>query len=892
MFTTDLLFTSSTPASPADVAQPNDGGSSVLLAALWPSAELVHQFAIRPVAGKFSPLSYEGGIGALAGLSASKHDCYFACAEYATAGSRTAANATCASAFWMDFDCGDTKATDGKGYATEALAHAALDQFLTTTGIPVPSHVVRSGGGLHVYWAVTVPIPKADWQEHAAQLKALCKHHGLLADPSRTSDIASVLRVPGTLNWKYDPPRPVVLDVARAASDREALLVAIATAQARIVPEPEAHITRPDAGAPQILPPDAPPELGVLASALTVLDPDCDEATWKLHRLAPLARAAREHPALAVRLRDLARTWSSGELRGSPSQAWRTPGASNGSTGEEIFEREWNRFLTADFPGTPVTLGTIFHEAKAAGWEGRSALEQAKRLVSRVVAAAKAGDVGAPFGSDAIAALNVVASASQADYQRVRGDLKKAKISIGALEKMMKAEDGEPASARTHHGYAKDLISRLTIDGWAPVAHDGVLYVVDPGSKIWLRQELPHLERKVAEAYDGNENCIRVNDYRGIAGLAVTLAEDHTFFDQAPIGVACSGAFLRVSGESTERVPLSPSHRQRVMLEFDPREQDTPHFNRFLHETFKSDVAGEEEQQVALMQEVAGAIMLGLMARHQKAVLFYDPFGRAGKGTMERILRQLVPAQFVTAVSPFKWNEPYFLATLVGARLNVVGELPETQSIPAADFKTVIGGDLLTGRHPAGRPISFTNEAAHLFMSNHMISTKDQSEAFFARWLILEFPNSRLVSGERIEPLTADRIIDEELPGVAAWALQGAARLLRAGKFSASMAHDRLMQKWRQGNSSLQEFIHDECELVEAAFISRAAFYREYSAWCQENGRKAFAKSRVRELLAANVRLGLRETKLDGYDGYRGISLKADGAAALAATLSDVDVGF
>ena len=150
---------------------------------------------------------------------------------------------------------------------------------------------------------------------------------------------------------------------------------------------------------------------------------------------------------------------------------------------------------------------------------------------------------------------------------------------------------------------------------------------------------------------------------------------------------------------------------------------------------FKSDIPNEEEQQVILIQEIVGAIMLGLMARYQKAVQFYDPFGRAGKGTLERMITGLIPDEFVSAVSPFKWDNEYYLASLAGSRLNTVGELSDSKPIPAAAFKTVTGGDLLTGRHPTHRPFTFKNEAAHLFMSNHLITTNDHSEALFTRWL-------------------------------------------------------------------------------------------------------------------------------------------------------------
>lgn len=96
--------------------------------------------------------------------------------------------------------------------------------------------------------------------------------------------------------------------------------------------------------------------------------------------------------------------------------------------------------------------------------------------------------------------------------------------------------------------------------------------------------------------------------------------------------------------------------------------------------------------------------MFGLMQRYHKAVLFYDPYGRAGKGTACDMLAAVVPTEFVTEVaSPFNWNNEYYLATLARSRLNLVGELPENTPLPAAEFKTVTGGDILTGRHPRYR---------------------------------------------------------------------------------------------------------------------------------------------------------------------------------------------
>lgn len=183
--------------------------------------------------------------------------------------------------------------------------------------------------------------------------------------------------------------------------------------------------------------------------------------------------------------------------------------------------------------------------------------------------------------------------------------------------------------------------------------------------------------------------------------------------------------------------------------------------------------------------------------------------------------------------------------------------------------------DLITGRHPTHRPITFTNEAAHLFMSNHLINTRDHSEAFFARWLVIEFPNSRLRTGLPIDPMLAKRISDSEMPGIAYWALEGAARLMKNGAFSKSSAHDRLMNQWRRSANSLEEFIGEECTLSQDSQYRRSDFYRDYTSWCSDNGRKPFAKGRVKDLLEHNIGMGIRLVELNGHETFKGVMKKS-----------------
>lgn len=111
-------------------------------------------------------------------------------------------------AIWIDID---VKANDQKHYATHDEAWQAFVGMRKSLGLPPPSAVVNTGGGLHIYWISDKPLLPHEWAPYANGLKALLLANDFKFDPTCTADSARILRVPGTFNYKYDPPRPVEL---------------------------------------------------------------------------------------------------------------------------------------------------------------------------------------------------------------------------------------------------------------------------------------------------------------------------------------------------------------------------------------------------------------------------------------------------------------------------------------------------------------------------------------------------------------------------------------------------------------------------------------------------------------------------------------------------------
>ena len=116
---------------------------------------------------------------------------------------RSQQNAVALRSLFLDIDC------KGEGYANLNEAVVALAGFLKATGLPKPSIMVASGGGLHVYWVVSRALTPDEWKPLAYALAEATKQHGLKCDTQVTIDSARVLRIPNTFNRKTDPARPV-----------------------------------------------------------------------------------------------------------------------------------------------------------------------------------------------------------------------------------------------------------------------------------------------------------------------------------------------------------------------------------------------------------------------------------------------------------------------------------------------------------------------------------------------------------------------------------------------------------------------------------------------------------------------------------------------------------
>lgn len=140
------------------------------------------------------------GLAALVEKHKDRHGVYYAPESFKTE-ARSQPYVLALKALRLDIDAGQKKHDkDPHGtYATQHDARQALQRFSTATGL-LPSIVVSSGEGLHVYYVLNESCAPHEWQPVAEALKRFCNGHGLRTDPTVTADSARILRPLTTLH--------------------------------------------------------------------------------------------------------------------------------------------------------------------------------------------------------------------------------------------------------------------------------------------------------------------------------------------------------------------------------------------------------------------------------------------------------------------------------------------------------------------------------------------------------------------------------------------------------------------------------------------------------------------------------------------------------------------
>ncbi|MEW2319507.1 DNA primase family protein [Streptomyces bauhiniae] len=332
--------------------------------------------------------------------------------------------------------------------------------------------------------------------------------------------------------------------------------------------------------------------------------------------------------------------------------------------------------------------------------------------------------------------------------------------------------------------------------------------------------------------------------------------------------VACENGLLRIRDRAL--LPHTPGFFNHVSVPFayDP-DATAPEWERFLAKLWP-----DAPDAINALQEWFGYVLSG-RTDQQKILLMVGP-SRSGKGTIARVMKELVGRNNLAGPTLAGLGTNFGLATLIGKPLALISDarLSGSDNTPVVErLLTISGEDTIdidrkyreqwTGKLPT-RLMMLSNELPHF---------GDSSGVIARRFIVLNLTVSWLGKEDTtlLDRLTA------EMPGILNWALDGLARLQRNRRITEPVASREAVTTMQDTASPTSAFLRERCMTGPTCTIPVDSLWAVWREWAEDNGVKPGTKQVFgRNLLSVVPRLTLTRPR-DGDSRvrtYTGITLR------------------
>jgi putative DNA primase/helicase len=206
----------------------------------------------------------------------------------------------------------------------------------------------------------------------------------------------------------------------------------------------------------------------------------------------------------------------------------------------------------------------------------------------------------------------------------------------------------------------------------------------------------------------------------------------------------------------------------RLPVEYDP-EATCPSIEKF----FK-DILPGQDREITWLQEYIGYCLWRAWPYDKVVMLLGE--GYNGKSTLIEIIRSLLGHKNTVSIGLYDLcHGRWYLAELYKKLANLNADIAPKDLKLTSKFKTATGGDTIQGERKYKDPFWYDSFCKHIMSCNTIPYCYDDSDAFYRRWLIIQFYEQFRENDPRTDPNILDKLT-KELPA------RARARFLRLGR--------------------------------------------------------------------------------------------------------------
>lgn len=214
-----------------------------------------------------------------------------------------------------------------------------------------------------------------------------------------------------------------------------------------------------------------------------------------------------------------------------------------------------------------------------------------------------------------------------------------------------------------------------------------------------------------------------------------------------------------------------------------------------------------------------------------KAIFFYSSVGNNGKGTYGQLLKNLVGRDNYSSLPIQAFKHEFMKEQLLNKTLNIADENPVDIYLDSVqDFKAVITGDDILINRKFEKPIAVQIKAINIQMLNGLPKTRDKSDSFYRRLIIVPFTYSFTNNGERAY-IKHDYV---HRPEVLEYVLKKALEMPTFSEFVTPVASIEALNEYKEDNNSAIEFWNEFEDQFVWTLLPQNFLYKLYLAWYED----------------------------------------------------------
>lgn len=215
--------------------------------------------------------------------------------------------------------------------------------------------------------------------------------------------------------------------------------------------------------------------------------------------------------------------------------------------------------------------------------------------------------------------------------------------------------------------------------------------------------------------------------------------------------------------------------------------------------------------------------------------LLLNGSGRNGKGVTTNLITKLLGAKNVSSETLHRLLENRFAsANLYGKMANIDADLSSQALKQTGLLKKITGADEIPGEFKYKHAFFFRNYAKLIFSANTMPITPDETDAFFARLLIVNLPNQFL--GDKANPnLIEDLTTEKEMSALLGLVVRRLPRVLKDGiSYTASHTIEENYLKYIRSSNPIRYFVETALrkDIDPKVYVIKTEVHEAYSQFC------------------------------------------------------------